>query len=158
MEKIKIGIVGYGNVGRGVEMSVARNEDMELGLVLCNIYRRLQLPQIHVGRKRKKRFIEAFAKVASKFMVIRDLYGEKLKQAAENLYVALSENDGLDLVKNTDDLACAMFLMAGLKELGNNPEMIAAAFDANAVAVAELLTIAAGQQAKEEEVKKDEVD
>ena len=141
-----------------LRMLLERNEEMELGLVLCNIYRRLQLPQIHVGRKRKKRFIEAFAKVASKFMVIRDLYGEKLKQAAENLYVALSENDGLDLVKNTDDLACAMFLMAGLKELGNNPEMIAAAFDANAVAVAELLTIAAGQQAKEEEVKKDEVD
>jgi len=27
---IRIGIVGYGNVGRGVERSVARNEDMEL--------------------------------------------------------------------------------------------------------------------------------
>ena len=33
MEKIRIGIVGYGNVGRGVEMSVARNEDMELAAV-----------------------------------------------------------------------------------------------------------------------------
>ena len=33
MSKIKIGIVGYGNVGRGVERSIARNEDMELAAV-----------------------------------------------------------------------------------------------------------------------------
>lgn len=30
MSKIKIGIVGYGNIGRGVEQAIARNEDMEL--------------------------------------------------------------------------------------------------------------------------------
>lgn len=30
MEKIRIGIVGYGNIGRGVEQAIARNEDMEL--------------------------------------------------------------------------------------------------------------------------------
>ncbi len=33
MEKIRIGIVGYGNIGRGVEFAVARNEDMELKAV-----------------------------------------------------------------------------------------------------------------------------
>ncbi|MEG0107957.1 MAG: diaminopimelate dehydrogenase [Lachnospiraceae bacterium] len=33
MSKIRIGIVGYGNVGRGVELSIARNEDMELAAV-----------------------------------------------------------------------------------------------------------------------------
>ena len=30
MDKIRIGIVGYGNIGRGVEQSVKRNDDMEL--------------------------------------------------------------------------------------------------------------------------------
>ncbi len=30
MDKIRIGIVGYGNIGRGVERAIARNEDMEL--------------------------------------------------------------------------------------------------------------------------------
>src|SRR5690625_1835011 len=29
-EKIRIGIVGYGNLGRGVELGIARQEDMEL--------------------------------------------------------------------------------------------------------------------------------
>ena len=33
MKKIRIGIVGYGNIGRGVEQAIARNEDMELKAV-----------------------------------------------------------------------------------------------------------------------------
>lgn len=33
MGKIRIGIVGYGNIGRGVEQAVTRNEDMELKAV-----------------------------------------------------------------------------------------------------------------------------
>lgn len=33
MEKIRIGIAGYGNIGRGVELAIARNEDMELKAV-----------------------------------------------------------------------------------------------------------------------------
>ena len=36
MDKIKIGIVGYGNLGRGAELSIRQNEDMEL----CAIFTR----------------------------------------------------------------------------------------------------------------------
>jgi hypothetical protein len=114
-----------------------------------------------VGRKRRKRFIEAFAKVASKFIVIRDLYSEKLKTAAETLYRALEDNGGLELVENTDDLACAIFLTAGLKELGNNMQMIAGAFDANEAKVEGLLAAASKRTAEEktdEKVGEDEAD
>lgn len=31
MQKIRIGIVGYGNLGRGVELALAKCPDMELG-------------------------------------------------------------------------------------------------------------------------------
>lgn len=34
MSKIRIGIVGYGNIGRGVELAVERNDDMELVAVV----------------------------------------------------------------------------------------------------------------------------
>ena len=34
MGKIRIGIVGYGNIGRGVELAIERNEDMELAAVV----------------------------------------------------------------------------------------------------------------------------
>ena len=30
MKKIRIGIAGYGNLGKGVEMAIRQNEDMEL--------------------------------------------------------------------------------------------------------------------------------
>ena len=33
MSKIRIGIVGYGNIGRGVQQAIKRNEDMELAVV-----------------------------------------------------------------------------------------------------------------------------
>ena len=33
MDKIRIGIVGYGNIGRGVERAIAHNQDMELKAV-----------------------------------------------------------------------------------------------------------------------------
>lgn len=33
MSKIRIGIVGYGNIGRGVEQAIKRNEDMELAAI-----------------------------------------------------------------------------------------------------------------------------
>ena len=33
MDKIRIGIVGYGNIGKGVELAIACNEDMELKAV-----------------------------------------------------------------------------------------------------------------------------
>ena len=33
MSKIRIGIVGYGNIGRGVEQAIKRNEEMELAAV-----------------------------------------------------------------------------------------------------------------------------
>jgi hypothetical protein len=111
-------------------------------LVLCNIYKRLYLPRITIGRKRRKKFLEAFSKVASKFIVIKESYADKLKAAAEALYHALEQYDSLDLVDNSDDCACAIYMMAGLKELGKDPALIAAAFEANVERVKVLLSAA----------------
>ena len=36
MKKIRIGIAGYGNLGKGVEMAIRQNEDMELAGV-CDV-------------------------------------------------------------------------------------------------------------------------
>ena len=143
-----------------LRMLLERNEETEIGMVLCNIYRRLYLPRIAIGRKRRKKFVEGYAKVASKFIVIRDSYADKIKQAAETLYHALADTESLDLVNNTDDLACAIFLLSGLKELGNNPEMIAGAFDANADRVKVLLSAAISAEfgIGTEKEKKNEVD
>ncbi|MBE5746574.1 MAG: hypothetical protein E7352_00120 [Clostridiales bacterium] len=114
-----------------LRLLLERNEDMDVGVVLCSIYRRIPLLRIKIGRKRRKKFIESYAKVASKFVAISDNHGKKIAAAAEKLYRALERQEALDLVDNDDDCACAIFLASGLKELGRDMPMIASAFDAN---------------------------
>ena len=123
-----------------LRMLIERNEDIEVGLVLCNIYRRVPVYKIKIGRKRRKKFIEAYAKIASKFIVIKDAYAEKIALAAESLYRALEKENALDLIDNTDDCACAIFLMSGIRELGNDMGRIVSAFDGNIAKVQVLLS------------------
>ena len=145
-----------------LRMLIERNEDMDVGLVLCNIYRRVPIFKIKIGRKRRKKFIEAYAKLASKFIVIRDSYAEKIANAAEYLYRALEEGNGLDLIENTDDCACAIFFLAGIKDMGTDKQRVAAAFDANFAKVQVLLSYAVAAEhgmmddIKNKEEKQDE--
>ncbi len=129
-----------------LRLLLARNEDLDVGLVLCSIYRRVSLLRIKIGRKRRKKFVESYAKVASKFVAISDRHGEKIASAAEKLYRALEKQDALDLVDKDDDCACAIFLLSGLKELGRDREMIASAFDANLDRVRLLMSYAVADE------------
>lgn len=124
-----------------LRMLLERNEEMSLGIVLYNIYRKITLEKIKIGRKKRKRFIQAYAKVASKFVILHETYGRRVKKAAEKLYRALEKYEALDLIDSVDDCACAIFLNAGLKELGSDTTAIARAFDANVTKVSVLLTM-----------------
>ncbi len=123
-----------------LRMLIERNEDLDVGLVLCNIYKEVPLYAISVGRKRRKKFIEAHAKIASKFGVVERSYTERIKDAVESLYECLERANALDLADNADDLACATYFLAGLKDLGKDHKWIAAAFDANVDKVRVLLS------------------
>ncbi|MBQ8294802.1 MAG: tetratricopeptide repeat protein [Clostridia bacterium] len=128
-----------------LRMLLERNEENVFGIVLCNIYKRIVLPRINIGRKARKRFIEGFAKIASKFIAIHDSYGYKIKSATETLYRSLEKNGCWDLIKNADDCACAVYLLSELKELGGNISMIAAAFEADEQRVKEALAVVRGE-------------
>ena len=128
-----------------------RNEETEMGVVLCHIYRKLLLLPIKLGRKRRKKFLEAYAKVASKFVVVSDRHGLRIQQSAEKLYRALERYNALDLMDNSDDCACAIFLASGLKELGADVDKIAEAFDANPAKVRVLLTYLESKKLEEKE-------
>ncbi len=138
-----------------LRMLCERNEDIEVGAVLCHIYRKLFMPKIRIGRKKRRKFIDGYAKIVSKFVVVNDDYGERLKTTAENLYAALEKHDSLDLIDSEDDCACAIFLLAGLKELGSNRREIVATFKANEEKVNAFTAIARneryGEKAKCEE-------
>ncbi len=117
-----------------------RNEDMEVGLVLCNIYKRAYLYRISIGRKRRKKFLEGYARVASKFVAVDKSYSWAIKESAERLYRALEKKQGLDLVDNPDDVACAIYFLSDLKDLGKERKWIAEIFDANLAKVNVLLS------------------
>ncbi|MBQ7323979.1 MAG: hypothetical protein IJW96_05385 [Clostridia bacterium] len=123
-----------------LRMLLERNEENQFGLVLYNIYRKIFLPRISIGRKRRKKFVQAYAKVASKFIILKETYGEVIRLATEKLYRALEGYNALDLVDSVDDCACAIFLLTGIKELGNDPNRIASVFEANLAKVQVLLT------------------
>lgn len=139
-----------------LRMLLERNEDMDIGVVLCSIYRKIPIRRIKIGRKRRKKFLEAYAKIASKFVVISDAYGEKIAKAAERLYRALEKQNALDLIDNTDDCACAIFFLAGLRELGNDKARIAAAFDADLAKVQVLLSYVVSEQYATQQEKVEE--
>ena len=116
-----------------------RNEGETFGVVLCNIYRSLPLQRIKIGRKKRKKFIGGYARVASKFALISPSYGAKLKRAAERLYRAVEQVEGEELFAYEDDIACAIYLSSGLKDLGRDVAQIAEAFDADVTRVKLLL-------------------
>jgi hypothetical protein len=127
-----------------LRMLYERNENTELGAVLCHAYRKLRLYRIEIGRKRHKRFVSAYARIAARFVGVGESYGKRLKTSTEKLYRSLEEKGGLDLVTNTNDLACAIFLFAGFKELGADKEMIAKALEADFEKVQGILNAALG--------------
>ena len=116
-----------------------RNEGDTFGVVLCNIYRSLHLERIKIGRKKHKKFLGGYARAASKFALISPSYGGKLKRAAERLYRAVEEADATELFAYEDDIACAIYLSSGLKDLGRDVAQISEAFDADVTRVKLLL-------------------
>ena len=147
-----------------LRLLLERNEKLDVGVVLCNIYQNVSLPRIHIGRKRRKKFVEAHAKIASKFLILNPAYGEKIAGCAEVLYRALEARNALDLVDKSEDCACAIFFLAGLKELGGDPQRVAAAFEADFAKVQALLACVLenrdeeAENTKKTEEKADEMD
>ncbi|MBR2330641.1 MAG: tetratricopeptide repeat protein, partial [Clostridia bacterium] len=144
-----------------IRMLFERNREDEVGLVLCHIYRRVNILPVKLGRKRRKKFLEGYAKAASKFGIVCDDYGKKIADATEGLYAALKEHDGLETVVSADDCACAIFLTSGIKELKDGANTAATVFGADLDKVQTILAAALGKQPPSETENgeiKDEID
>lgn len=117
-----------------------RNEETTIGAVVYHVYRKIRLLPISIGRKARKKFISAYARTASKFVVVNPDYAQKIKTATETLYRALEKYDCFEQAKNVDDCACAIYLTANLRDVGKDIDTVSLAFDANADRVRVLLT------------------
>lgn len=143
-----------------LRMLIERNEDMDIGVVLCSIYKCVPVHKISIGRKRRKKFLEAYAKLASKFIVVREEYSIKIKRAAEKLYRSLEKYNALDLIDNVDDCACAIYMLTGIHDLGKDLAWVASAFEANLAKTQVLTSYALSNDygIEQTEDKKDEID
>ena len=135
----------------GIRMMLERNEESRVGIVLYNIYRGVRLRRIQIGRKKRKKFIAAYAQVAAKFAIISPAHGVKIQRAAEKLYRMLETLELLEIAEKEDDIACAIYLLSGLSELGRDLTAVSKAFAADAETVRLLVACSNGYTEEEKE-------
>lgn len=116
-----------------------QNNNGVYGITLCNMYRRVSLIKIEVGRKKRKTFIHAYGLAISRFAMLDETYSAKIAAAVEVLYEKLEEEGRLDDCRSVPDLAAAIIIFAGLKEDALSDGQIFAFFGANAAKVKKIL-------------------
>lgn len=130
------------NDGLKIELISAlyrRNEEAEFGVVLCNIYKRHTFLPVKIGKKKRRVFIGAYAKAASKFAMFNPVYAGKLKKTTEEVYRAVTTNLTIDEMQDEDSLSAAICLLAGIKDMGTTAEAVAPYFDTKAEEIVKVL-------------------
>jgi len=100
-----------------------RNEFNCFGAVICNVYRRVTMQQLTIGRKKRVNFVNAYSRLVAHFSILDDDHGKSFAAAAEKLYNRLTEEDRLDAAKDTDALTAAIYIESGVRETGVTGEM-----------------------------------
>ena len=126
-----------------LRMLYERNEGGEQGVVFYDVYHKVKLLPIEVGRKKRKKILQAYARTASRFSLLNSDFAERMKASAELLYRALETFDCLDHADNVEEYACAIYLLSEVNEWGKNIEKMSSVFEANADRVRVLLTTVA---------------
>lgn len=118
-----------------------RNDEEEWGMVLCNIYKRHTFTPVKLGRKKRRLFLEAYAKTASRFALFNPVYAKKIKRTTETVYEKMRLNGGLDEMKDADALSAVFYLLAGIKDMGATAEEIAALFETQPAKIYDVLSV-----------------
>lgn len=132
-----------------------RGKQNGFGVVICNIYKEAFIPQITLGKSKRKLFLRGYAAVASKFAVIGEAYARKIRRVTEELYSDLSRAEFLETVKTPQALAAAVYLLCDLLEAGRRVEDACLLFSAPEK---EVLSILSAQEiaSESEEARKKE--
>lgn len=116
-----------------------QNRDGVYGITLCNMYRRVTLMKIEIGRKKRKTFVQAYGLAVSRFAMLDESYPAKIAAAAEVLYEKLGEEGRLDDCRSVPDLAAAIIIFSGIKEDALSDGQIYSFFGASDVKVKKIL-------------------
>lgn len=113
-----------------VGMIAERNVRSEYGVVVCNIYRKINFVPLEVGRAKRKAFIRAYALTVSRFGLINADYVYIMHEAAAGLYSRLSKEKRLGDVRDAQSLAAAIYTVSGVQENGLDNATVCAFFGA----------------------------
>jgi tetratricopeptide (TPR) repeat protein len=108
-----------------------RNEGKTYGVVVCNLYRKLYIPKITLGKLKHKCFMQAYAILVSRFAMLNTDYVFLINAATTKYYALLEEEDRLSICKHSAAVAAAIYKYSGIEELGNKDEDICIFFGAN---------------------------
>lgn len=116
-----------------------RNRGGDYGVVICNIYRKITLLPITVGRNKNKIFRQAYGLAVSRFAILENEYSYMLQDAAERLYDKMAKEGRLRDARSVSDLAAAVFKFSGIKENELTEEQMSAFFGADMRKVSRIL-------------------
>ena len=108
-----------------------RNEECSYGVVVCHVYRRVDIPALVVGRNKKKTFVRAYAMTVARFALIDPAYVYTLNAAAVKLYGELAARGKLSSATDAPALAAAICVRSGIREDGLSAAEACAFFGAD---------------------------
>ncbi|MGN1061733.1 MAG: hypothetical protein ACI4RO_01270, partial [Candidatus Scatosoma sp.] len=107
------------------------------------------------GKTKKKLFLRGYAAVASKFAVIGDTYGRKIRRVTEKTYSDLFSSGGTDAVKTPEGLAAAVYLLCDFREAGRKIKDACLLFSASEKEVRSILSAEETAEEAAEEQKRE---
>lgn len=106
-----------------------RNEGVDFGVVICNVYKNVCIEPVNIGRAKRKQFLGAYANLCSHFVILDVYNGYKIKEATEKAYLKLKESNSLNLANDSQALAAAIYIKSGVREAGISGKKIYSFFD-----------------------------
>ena len=91
-----------------------RNEGASYGVVVCHVYRKVDVPALIVGRNKKKAFVKAYAMTVARLALIDPDYVYALNAAALSLYDKLARGGKLAGLRDIPSLAAAICWSSGV--------------------------------------------
>jgi hypothetical protein len=108
-----------------------QNKGENYGVVVCNLYRKLFIPKLAIGKTKRKVFLTAYSILVSRFAMLNADYVFLIHSSATTLYNDFADSQRLGECTDYASLAAAIYHFSGIKESGLNNEDICTFFGAN---------------------------
>lgn len=92
-----------------------RDAHDSFGVVICNVYKRVNTQPLQIGGYKKKTFVRAYAKLFAHFAIIDGDFPASFAAAAEELYAKLERENRLKEVRSVNVLSAAVYVSSGVR-------------------------------------------